>query len=81
VAHLVHEDQADQPDAEPEPAEPDVGAERDEQAEQELELEDPDPELGEEGPDCGERRPDLAAELAPVRATRLNRLLAAKIAW
>jgi len=46
----VDEDQADQPDAEPEPAEPDVGAERDEQAEQELELENPDAELGQKRP-------------------------------
>ncbi len=74
----MHEDQADQPDAEPEPPEPDVGAERDEQAEQELELEDPDAELRNAGSDCRERRPDLAAELSPVGAARLDWLVVAK---
>src|SRR5262249_39092118 len=63
---------------EPEPAEPKVGAERDEQPEQELVLEDPDAELGDERGDRGERRPDLAADLAPVRAARLDRLVVAK---
>src|SRR5436190_11448750 len=79
VAHLVHKDQPDQPDAEPEPAEPDIGAKRDEQAEKELELEDPNPELGEESADRREGRPDLATELAPVGAARLDRLVAAKV--
>src|SRR5262249_61816570 len=78
VTHLVDEDQPDQPDREPEPAEPKVGAERDEQPEQELVLEDPDAELGAERGDRGERRPDLAADLAPVRAARLDRVVVAK---
>src|SRR5204862_7236980 len=80
VAALVHEDQSDQPDREPDPAEPQVGAERDEQAEQELVLEDRDAELGDEGADRRERGPDLPAELAPVRAAaRLDRLVVAKL--
>src|SRR5262249_33831925 len=78
VAHLVNEDQPDQADREPEPAEPEVGAERDEQPEQELVLEDPDAELGDESGHGGERCPDLAADLAPVRAARLDRLVVAK---
>src|SRR5207248_9306839 len=80
VAALVHEDESDQPDREPDPAEPQVGAERDEQAEQELVLEDRDAELRDDGADRGERGPDLPAELAPVRAAaRLDRLVAAKL--
>src|SRR5204862_3491922 len=59
--------------------EPEIGAERDEQAEQELVLEDPDAELGDERADGGERCPDLAADLAPVRAARLDRLVVAEV--
>src|SRR5204862_190122 len=65
VPHLVDEDQADQPDREPDPAEPKVRAERDEQPEQELVLEDPDAELRDERADRSERGPDLPAQLAP----------------
>src|SRR5206468_4877945 len=73
-------DQPDQADREPDPAEPEVGAERDEQPEQELVLEDRDAELGDDRADRGERRPDLPAELAPVRAAaRLDRLVVAKL--
>ena len=80
VTHLVDEDQPDQSDAEPDAAEPDVGAERDEETEQELELEDPDAELGDERRDRRKRRPDLAAEFPPVRPARLDRLVVAKVA-
>src|SRR5262245_37002873 len=80
VAHLVHEDQSDEADREPEAAKPEVGPERDEQAEQELVLEDPDAELGDEGGDGREGRPDLAADLAPIGAARLDRLVVAEAA-
>ena len=80
VTHLVDEDQADQADGEPDPAEPEVGAERDEQPEQELELQDADAELRDQRPERRERRPDLSAELSPVGALRLNRLVVAEVA-
>ena len=80
VPHLVDEDQPDEPDRERKTAVPEVGAERDEEAEQELELEDPDAELRDEGPDGGEGGPDLAADLPPVGAARLDRLVLAKVA-
>src|SRR5204863_9245542 len=79
MPHLVDEDQADQPDREPDPAEPEVRAERDEQPEQELVLEDPDAELRDERADRGERGPDLPPELAPVRPARLDGLVVAKL--
>jgi hypothetical protein len=78
VAHLVDEDQPDQPDRKPDPAEPEVGAEGDEEAEQELEFQDPDAELGDEGGDRRKGRPNLAAELSPVGSARLDRLVVAK---
>src|SRR5947208_7803609 len=80
VTHLVDEDQSDEPDRERDPAVPEVGAERDEEAEQELELEDPNAELGDERPDGGKRRPDLAADLPPVGPARLDRLVVTKFA-
>src|SRR5438552_1995707 len=79
VTHLVHEDQPDEPDRERDAAVPEVGTERDEEAEQELELEDPDAELREKSTDRRKRRPDLAAELSPVRAARLDRLVVAEV--
>ncbi len=79
VTHLVDEDQPDEPDRERDAPVPEVGAERDEEAEQELELEDADAELRDERADRGERRPDLAADLPPVGAARLDRLVVAKV--
>jgi len=78
VAHFVDEDQPDQPDRERDAAVPEVRAERDEETEEELELEDPDAELRNERGDSRERRPDLAAELTPVGAARLDWLVVAK---
>ena len=78
MAHLVDEDQPNQSDREGDAAVPEVRAERDEQTEQELEFEDPDAELRNERGDRRERRPDLAAELTPVGAARLDWLVVAK---
>src|SRR5207248_2648463 len=70
---------------EPDPAEPEVGPERDEQAEQELVLEDADAELRDERPDRGEGRPDPAADLPPIGSARLDRFVVAdlsrQLAW
>src|SRR5919199_2506236 len=80
VPHLVDEDQPHEPDREPDAAVPEVRAERDEQPEQELVLEDADAELGDERADGSDRSPDPPPDLSPVGAPRLHRLLVAEIA-
>src|SRR6266511_1110079 len=82
VADLVHEDQADEPEAEPPAAEQRVGANGDDHRGrdgEDLELRDREEqelELGKERADRRERRPELAGKAAPGRLW-LDRLVAA----
>ena len=66
VAHLVHEEQHDQPGREPRAADPEVEAERDEDREEELRLEEDRPELCEERAGRRDRRPESAQDVAPA---------------
>src|SRR5204863_8553594 len=58
-------------------ADPDVDRGRDEHRPEELELQQDDPELGEERADGDDRRPDLARERLPARLG-LDRLVVAE---
>ena len=64
VPHLVDEEEHDQPDREPHAADPQVDAERDEDREEELGLEEDRAVLHEGRAGRGDRRPDPAHDVA-----------------